>query len=140
MKLYYILFSDAINKILTVEKSKDLWKFYTLIFISFAMGLNLLMLKFIYFELNSSKEYTILTNLNITGFQKIDGILTYFTFHLFPFLILNYFLIFYKDKYKEIIVKYKHYNGKLIGWYYAISFFFFPLLFIMGVVKYYFFR
>jgi len=140
MKFYYILFSDAINKILTVEKSKDLWKFYTLIFISFAMGLNLLMLKFICFELKIFKQFTILTNLNITSYQKIDSVLTYFTFHLFPFLLLNYFLIFYKDKYKEIIVKYKHYNGKLIGWYYTISFFSFPLLFIIGALKYYFSR
>jgi len=140
MKFYYILFSDAINKILTVEKSKDLWKFYTLIYISFAMGFNLFMLSFILNDLNILKIETIELTLNITDFYFLDSFLSYAVVYLFPFLILNYFLIFYKDKYKDIIVKYKHYNGKLISWYYAISFFSFPLFFIVGAIKYYLFR
>jgi hypothetical protein len=140
MKFYYILFSDAINKILTVEKSKDMWKFYTLIFISFAMGFNLFMLSFILHDLNILKIETIKVKLNTTGIYKLDSFLSYAVVYLFPFLMLNYFLIFYKEKYKQIIIKYKHYDGKLIGWYYAISFFSFPLFFIIGAVKYYLFR
>lgn len=139
MKFYYILFSDAINKILTVEKSKDMWKFYTLIYISFAMGFNLFMLSFILHDLSILRIETIELKLNITSIYFIDSFLSYGIVYLFPFLILNYFLIFYKDKYKEIIVKYKHYNGKVISWYYVISFFTFPLFFIIGAIKYYLF-
>ena len=139
MKFYYILFSDAINKILTVEKSKDLWKLYILFYISFAMGFKLFMLSFILNDLNILKIETIELKLNITSIYFIDSFLSYAIVYLFPFLILNYFLIFYKEKYKDIIVKYKHYNGKVISWYFVVSFFSFPLFFIIGAVKYYFF-
>jgi hypothetical protein len=139
MKLYYILFSDAINKILTVEKSKDMWKFYVMISISFAMGFNLFMLSFILHDLNILKIETIEVRLNATGIYQLDSFLSYAVVYLFPFLMINYFLVFYKDKYKEIIIKYRNYNGKLFTWYFVISLMAFPLFFIVGAIKYYLF-
>jgi hypothetical protein len=129
MKLYYILFSDAINKILTVEKSKDMWKFYVMISISFAMGFNLFMLSFILHDLNILKIETIEVRLNATGIYQLDSFLSYAVVYLFPFLMINYFLVFYKDKYKEIIIKYRNYNGKLFTWYFVISLMAFSFVF-----------
>jgi hypothetical protein len=38
-----------------------------------------------------------------------------------PFVILNYFLVFYKDKWKEIIKEYPNSNKRLVWWYSGIS-------------------
>jgi hypothetical protein len=97
------------------------------------------MLSFILHDLNIIKIESIEISLNITGIYYIDSFLSYAVIYLFPFLILNYFLIIYKDKYKEIIVKYRNYNGKLFTWYFVISLIAFPLFFIIGAIKYYLF-
>jgi hypothetical protein len=44
---------------------------------------------------------------------RIDALVSFFISYLLPFLLLNYFLIFYKDKYKELIKLYPSYDGKL---------------------------
>jgi hypothetical protein len=118
---------------------RDSFLFYTNLYISFAMGFNLFMLSFILHDLNIIKIESIEISLNITGIYYIDSFLSYAVIYLFPFLILNYFLIIYKDKYKEIIVKYRNYNGKLFTWYFVISLIAFPLFFIIGAIKYYLF-
>jgi hypothetical protein len=139
MKWYYILIADTIYKMKSDSWKKDSFLFYTILFISFAIGFNFFMLSFILHDFNILKIESIQVSLNTTGFYFIDSFLSYAVVYLFPFLILNYFLIFHKDKYKEIIIKYKHYNGKLFSWYFVISLMAFPLFFIVGAIKYYFF-
>ncbi len=139
MKWYYILFIDTIYKMKSDSWKRDSFLFYTNLYISFAMGFNLFMLSFILHDLNIIKIESIEISLNITGIYYIDSFLSYAVIYLFPFLILNYFLIIQKDKYKEIIVKYRNYNGKLFTWYFVISLIAFPLFFIIGAIKYYLF-
>lgn len=40
-----------------------------------------------------------------------------------PWVVVNYFLIFWKQRYKKLIVKYPHKNGSLFVRYFAISIF-----------------
>ena len=139
MKWYYILISDTVYKIKSDSWKKSSFLFYTVLFISFAMGFNLFMLTFILHDLNILKIETIEVALNITDFYFLDSFLSYAVVYLFPFIIVNYSLIIYKDRYKKIIIKYKYYNGKLFAWYFVISLMSFPLFFIIGAIKYYFF-
>jgi hypothetical protein len=53
---------------------------------------------------------------------------------LLPFLTLNYFLIFYKEKYNQLVSKYKYHNGKLFVAYFLSSIGILPLYFICAVM------
>jgi hypothetical protein len=50
---------------------------------------------------------------NVFPGSLIDGFSSFFLSYLFPFLLLNYFLIFYKDRYKTLICSYPSNGGKL---------------------------
>ena len=43
---------------------------------------------------------------NLTGNAKINAFLSYAILFFIPFLVINYFLIFWKNKYENIIKKY----------------------------------
>jgi hypothetical protein len=47
----------------------------------------------------------IMYHVKLTG-TKIDGFLSFAVTYWLPFVIINYFLIFWKDRYKKIIEKY----------------------------------
>lgn len=51
---------------------------------------------------------------NIIQIKKIDSFLSFFISYMLPFLILNYFFIFYKNKYQNLIKDYPYSNGKYI--------------------------
>jgi hypothetical protein len=106
MRWYYLLWADAIY----AGKSggyKDNWQYKGLFIMSVVMFLIirtpfiLMHNEYMWLRIPGWSESEVLSN-----FQNgINWCL--------PFVILNYFLIFYKDKWKEIEKKYPHSNKKL---------------------------
>lgn len=112
MKLYYEIWTDCITKARSLPKNKSDWKLYTLLFMSMAMALNLVFILFILAEVKVTDKFFIIP-IDIFPGTKFDAFISFFISYLLPFLIINYFLIFYKEKYKAILLKYKYRNGKL---------------------------
>jgi hypothetical protein len=129
MKLYYEIWTDCITKARSLPKNKSDWKLYTLLFMSMAMALNLVFILFILAEIKVTDKIFIIP-IDIFAGTKIDAFISFFISYLLPFLIINYFLIFYKEKYKTILSQYKYRNGKLF-----LSYFFSSI----GVLILYFF-
>ena len=105
---YYIYWSDAILRIRKFHPQKSDWKISLYIFNSWIHALNLFIV-FIwlkYFHLLTIK----LPEINIFPGDIIDKFLSFALVFTTPFFILNYFLIFHKDRYKKIVEKY-HVKG-----------------------------
>ncbi|MFC0878905.1 hypothetical protein ACE01N_20090 [Saccharicrinis sp. FJH2] len=101
---YYIYWADAIQRIRKHHPKKKDWKISLYVFNSWIHALNLfiifLWLKYFH-VLNIA-----LPDINIFPGDMIDGFLSFAIVFATPFFIINYFLIFYKDRYKKIVDKY----------------------------------
>ena len=125
--IYYKLWVDAIVWEKATNGERRNWKPYTLIPISLCQGLNLLTVCF-------WCHIPVFINMNIVSIKPINGFLSYSISLLMPFIILNYFLIVYNEKYESLIMKYKYYNGKLYLWYFLCSIGAFITPIIIGMI------
>jgi hypothetical protein len=121
MNWYYEIWVDAIKKAETSKSymtHKD--KMFVLLSIfSFAQGFNL---QTFFIAISPLWKINSLIWLDIFPGNVIDKIIAgLITFYL-PFFIINYFLIFYKGKYKSFIVRKKlNSGGKLFMLYFVFS-------------------
>lgn len=102
-KLYYLIWSDAISSIRKHHPEKKTWKNEVYILVTFIHSINFwilfMVLKFINVEIP-------VININLFLGDSIDSFLGFIMTFAWPFLLLNFFLVFYKDKYKRILQKY----------------------------------
>jgi hypothetical protein len=115
---FYLYWVDAIVSIKKNSPERRDWKYSLFIYTTTCNALNLwvvlLWLKF--FKIISFKveiNFFPGTILNSAG-----GFIVYFAT---PFILINYFLIFYRDRYKKLIEIYPHGNGKFAMGYIFIS-------------------
>lgn len=128
--LYYRIWVDGIIKIKENPLRKDDWKWMIQAFVGIAMALNFVLILFIINFLGLTDKILIL-EFNLIPFKKINNFLRFFVGYMFPFFIVNYFFIFYKNKYKKLIEIYPYNNGKLFSKYMLISTFGFILFFVI---------
>ena len=132
-KLYCQLIAEAINDEMKRAGNIRSWKSMIFIMLTAINGVNLFTL-LLWSNVLLSKlfglSYPIFLKLDIFPGTMLDaglsGSLTLFT----PFLILNYFVIFYKKRYIKILEEYEYKNGR---WYVtyvliSVSLAFFPIL------------
>ncbi|GAB3417695.1 hypothetical protein GCM10027516_11700 [Niabella aquatica] len=112
MKLYYKIWVDGIVKLRSRPQNAGLWKFFAMTFMSMAMALNLVFILFVLSDLGVT-DGVFKVPVNLFPGTRIDAFFSFFISYLLPFLLVNYFLIFYKEKYKELIKRYPYYGGKL---------------------------
>lgn len=135
MNFYYKIWVDVISRMKAQSQNKDNWKLYSFIFMSMAMSLNLLLFMTV---LQSHVLKIPFYNFKLDFFpgEKLDASLKYIILFFLPVAILNYFLIFFKKKYKRLLKSYKTYNGKLAVTYLLLSYFMpFILLFIAYIIN-----
>jgi len=127
--LYYRIWVDAIVRARSIPANKNNWASTTMIFMSLAMMLNLIlgmtMLQkyilgyyFYYIELVFLPRY--LANV-------VSGIILF----IIPCVLINYFLIFHKERYHKLIKKYPYSDGKFFLTYFFISMLL-PLILLFG--------
>jgi hypothetical protein len=134
MNWYYEIWADAIDK---AENSKSnqshRHKMGTLLAIfSVAQGFNLVCIFFLISTLIKFNPF-IAFNVFPGNYLNIalSGIVTLFV----PFALLNYFLIFYKNKYKNYIAKKKlNTGGKAFMLYFVFSVLIFFLIVFLGKI------
>ena len=116
MNIYYKLWVDAICH---QRKRDEDWKFRTLMTFSIAMGVNLLSLMFL---LKVFFDCSMIIEIDLFEGTVLDRVLSGFGTLFLPFIILNYFLIFYHKRYEVLLKEYEPANGRLYVSYLIISF------------------
>lgn len=112
--IYYKIWVDAITWEKSTNGERRNWKLYTLIPISLCQGINLLTICFWF-------HIPIFIHIKLFSITPLNGFLSYSISLLIPFLILNYFIIIYNDRYESLIGKYKYSSGKFYLWYFLLS-------------------
>lgn len=118
-KVYYTLWVDALISTRSLPKNKYMWKFYTMLFMSLCMALNLSMIILLLKEIFNNFYYDI--SIDIFPGYKVDFMIRFILLYMLPILIINYIFIFYNDKYKAIERKYHYNNGKYYITYVIVS-------------------
>ncbi|GAB3417699.1 hypothetical protein [Niabella aquatica] len=113
MQLYYKIWVDCIVKLRSRPQNVGLWKFFAMTFMSTTMVLNFWFISFLSM-LHLHAEFSFFPiEINLFPGTRIDAFFSFFISYLLPFLLLNHFLIFYKDRYKKLINLYPSYDGRL---------------------------
>lgn len=102
-KIYFKIWADAILSINKFRPSSN-WRIILFIHISWVQALNL-------WVITIWLKYFNLFDIPLIEFHFLPGtilnqFLAFSAEFAFPFAILNYYLIFYKDRYKQVIRKY----------------------------------
>lgn len=136
--MYYQMWSDGIY---SLQKKKEKnptmlpWQVGSLTAVSFSQCLNVITL---FFWLTSAGlKMSIFIYVNVSSIGFINKFLS-FLILLLPFYIINYFMIFHKNKYKRIIEKYppKNDKGRLMILYFVLSFAVFLVpLYVMLIIR-----
>jgi hypothetical protein len=110
MKLYYRLMVSSIYNAQKNGFMSDIWKFMSNLTMTVAMSSNILV---VYVLINKFLLPDVLDFIEIkfTDTRKWNSLLNISIYIFFPCMIINYFLVFYEDKYKflikEFIISYK---------------------------------
>ena len=104
--IYYRIWADAIFRFRKHHPDKKNWKTELLLFHSWIQSLNawILYLWLSYFEIINVQ----LPRIDIFPGSSIDAFLAFTIIFALPFLILNYVLIFHKNRYERLDQKYEH--------------------------------
>jgi hypothetical protein len=132
--IYYKIWVDAIFKIKSNPDLNKTWKFYSMIYMSTVMALNLWFFSFLMLTFKCKISFYPF-EINIFSIEKINSFLSFFASYLLPMLVINYFLIFWNNRYEKLLLQYKAQNGKLFSRYFLCSIliyiFYFLIVFIL---------
>jgi hypothetical protein len=119
LSIYYKIWVDAITQE-RAKKGEDgkYWKSFTIIPISLIQGVNLLTLLFF---LRFFTDIPILFTLDLTRDKAINGFIAGLLVFFIPFVLLNYLLIFYNNRYNKLMNLYPAKDSKLYRNYVLIS-------------------
>lgn len=119
MSLYYKIWTDYIYKAQTIPSYGHDWKWKTLIYMSTCMGILFAILMAFFQKIIGASFYFL--NIDIFPGDNIDAFLSGFILFVLPFLIINYILIFRGGRYKLLMNKYPHSNGKFFKLFFSIA-------------------
>jgi TRAP-type mannitol/chloroaromatic compound transport system permease small subunit len=118
--MYYKIWVDAIAAEKAKKGEEGSWKAFTIIPMSILQGINLLTFLFL-LRIITHGAVPIVLSLNIFRERALNtfvaGALTFFI----PFVIINYLLVFYNERYKLLMKEYSNNEGKLYRNYFLIS-------------------
>jgi hypothetical protein len=126
--LYYRIWVELIVVIMKNPQNKNNWLFYSMFFMTMLCSINLLTILLWLGAIGIKTNF-----LKITLFPgtMLDSFAMFVIQFALPCFLLNYFLIFYKEKYKKLIERYTEKKGKLFLIYMlsTIGAFIIPVLF-----------
>ena len=118
--IFFSLWVDAIVNSKDYKEKNAGWKTSTLWLITTVNVLNV-MLVLLWLEFLQIYKHNFFFNLHSDSFAV--GLSEIFLNFFAPIGIINYFLIFFRDRYKRLISRHTHYNGKLALYYSLTSLF-----------------
>ena len=112
---YYTLWSDAINFTRSRAEFIGVWKLYSLIGVSFPIGL--------YAAIASMMLNIDLPAILFPGYDsdQLYNFLAVMSIYFAPFFFLNYILIFANRQWDTIRTEYPHHDGRLYRGYVAVT-------------------
>jgi|SRR5690554_1333565 len=108
--LYYKIWADAIKRYWK-NHPKQPWKLNVFIIMTWVHALNafILILWLVFFKILPVP----VLELDFFPGNLIDAFLSFAVTFLPPFILVNYFLVFYKNRYKKIVIRYKDFKYNL---------------------------
>lgn len=110
LDLYYTIWVDLIIKMKSIPANKDDWKYKCMVFMSMAMATQYGVFIAL-FERHITHSNLYKLNINIFPGKNLNAFVDGFILFLLPFLLMNYFFIFWRDRYKILLTKYKYNEG-----------------------------
>lgn len=108
--LYYKIWADLIMGIQKNPEHQNDWRYYSMFLMTTLVSLNLLTLVML-LGIFKVKVFFITTEF-LPG-TILDSFVSGLIQFVLPSFILNYFLVFHREKYKKVVVKYKDRKGKI---------------------------
>lgn len=133
MSFYYKVWVNCIVKLRSRPENVGMWKYMSIMFMSIAMAVNFTFIMAI-LQRNIIKNNFYDIKVNILPGTILDSFIKGFILYFLPFLLFNYFMIFYKNKYKRLIERYEYHNGKLFIVYFLLSLWLPVLILITGMI------
>lgn len=131
--LFYRIWIDAIVNIKKNPQHKNDWKFYSMFIMTMLIAINMMtILMWIgYWGFNTSLFRIKLFKIDLFHGTMLDSFVMFLIQFALPSFLFNYFSIFYKGKYKKLIVKYSDRKGRVLVVYVfgTIGLFIVPVLF-----------
>ncbi len=115
--IYYLIWVDSIQSIRKHHPQKKDWKTAIFIFVTWMNALNfwIIFIWMKYFGINIP-----LIELDLFSWDMIDSLSSFIIEFALPIGLLNYILIFYKNRYEKILDRYKNLRARY-GSIYSIS-------------------
>lgn len=129
LSLYYKIWVDAISVTKAINPEKKHWKPLTIIPISILQGINLATILLWYKALNP--KFTVVLPLRIFNLNPVNTAISLILTFFLPFVIINYLLILYEDRYLALMQKYRPRSGRRYFWYIAITLSVFALPYVL---------
>lgn len=108
--IYYLIWVDIITSAKMRHPESTDWKFSLFVLITMCNSLNIYT---IYIWIRFFRKISYLINIDIFPGTILNNAASIFIQFASPFIFLNYFLIFYNNRYKKLIIKYPNKKGKL---------------------------
>lgn len=129
--LYYRIWADAIMRAKAQPANLYNWPVGTMLFMTVPMSLNFVLImtileKYVFDSYLYEIELAFLP-------ARISNVISFIVLFILPCAFVNYFLIFYKQRYKNLLKKYPYKNGKLFLSYFLISMSLPLVLLIVGI-------
>ncbi len=106
---YYLIWADAIRSIRKNKPNKTDWKLSLFVLITMSNSLNLMTI-IVWLKFFDILSYVV--KIDVFPGTMLDSAAGFLIQFASPFIILNYFLIFYKNRYEKIIERYPNIKGK----------------------------
>jgi hypothetical protein len=120
LRLYYKIWADVIAYHKERKGNEISWKPFAIVAVSTLQGINLLALLLLLHSLSGGR-YLILFPLHIFNMVGLNTLCSVLLTFFAPFIIINYLLLFYNDRYQEVLKPYHYSKGKLYRNYALIS-------------------
>lgn len=118
--IYYRIWVDCNIRMRSQPSRKWDWKLYSIISMTFAMSMNMMLLDAI-LERNVFHSNILAENIIDLPDSNWSQFLNCLLVFVFPPFILNYMLIFRGDRFEVLTKRYRSYNGRLFATYFIIS-------------------
>jgi len=128
--IYKAIWVDGIVNIKKNPKHKNDWKFFSMVYMTLLNALNLAVLLIIlsyYYDVK-----VLLVRITIFPGTMLNSFVSFLILFALPFGLINYFIIFYRNKYEKLIQVYSEKKGKLFASYLLGSI----VLFVLSIVIY----
>jgi hypothetical protein len=120
LSIYYKIWADAIRLTKSSKSEGKNWKIFTIIPISALMGINLVTI-FLWIRAFSHRKFTVILPVKIFNLSPVNTAISILITFFVPFVILNYLLIFDRERYNGLLKTYKSKSGKIYLWYIALT-------------------